>query len=821
MPRGGFGGDSDSVFRIKPYQYIHVLDNNSGITRVLTGPRTFTRQEHEKVLGAPEPMIVIPPRNFAIISNPVERDEGGDVLREEHGNYKLRHGDEEIRFSCEPFPLYPGEKIIGKVSPLQVVAYDSAIRLRCIRDFSEGEKKYSAGDEWLFRGPGTYLPRVEVQVVEVIHALHLKPNQALLVRARNKTLDHENKERKAGEEWLVRKVGAYLPGVEEEVIESKDAYVLTEKTALHLKATRTYVDSLEFNRKAGEEWLVTSEMASAYIPDVFEEVLGQTKITTLKKREYVVIIDPVGEDGKPQYGKKKLVVGECSFFLKPGEKLENGIQPVYILGEQEALLLRAKEEHDGHAPGDRWMIYGPQDYVPPVQVEVMEKRRAIPLDTTEGIYVRDIKTGRVRAEIGKSYMLLPNEELWEKQLPPVVEDLLKRQGSEPNIDKTRVIRLKVPHNSAIQIYDYKEKKSRVIFGPELILLGPDEHLTVLSLSGNKPKRPHLIKAFNLNLGPDFMTDIVTVETLDHARLQLRLSYNWHFEVDQENPAKIFQLPDFVGDACKAIASNVRNTVASESFDNFHRNSAKIIRSAVFGLDESGKINNRFIFSANNLVITNIDIQSAEPVDQRTRDSLQKSVQLAIEITTKSQEAIARHEAQSIEQEAKGLLERQKINDERQNESSRQELLHLQAKSSFVESTGQATAEAKARTRAQEIEAEAAVVQAERRSQAQKLELDAELDLLKTKRELEVTHREKMQALEIEHSRSLSQIESKKFKSMIAAIGADTIAAIARAGPETQAQLLEGLGIKSLMITDGNSPINLFNTANGLVAQNVE
>lgn len=38
----------------------------------------------------------------------------------------------------------------------------------------------------------------------------------------------------------------------------------------------------------------------------------------------------------------------------------------------------------------------------------------------------------------------------------------------------------------------------------------------------------------------------------------------------------------------------------------------------------------------------MDIQSVEPVDQRTRDALQKSVQLAIEITTNSQEATARY-----------------------------------------------------------------------------------------------------------------------------------------------------------------------------------
>ena len=47
-------------------------------------------------------------------------------------------------------------------------------------------------------------------------------------------------------------------------------------------------------------------------------------------------------------------------------------------------------------PGDRWMIRGPLEYVPPVEVEVAAKRKAIPLDENEGIYVRDIKTGKVR-----------------------------------------------------------------------------------------------------------------------------------------------------------------------------------------------------------------------------------------------------------------------------------------------------------------------------------------------------------------------------------------------------------------------------------------
>jgi len=471
------------------------------------------------------------------------------------------------------------------------------------------------------------------------------------------------------------------------------------------------------------------------------------------------------------------------------------------------------------------MIYGPIDYVPPTQVEIVEKRKSIPLDENEGIYVRDIKNGQVRSVTGPtSYKLRPNEELWAKELPKAVEELLAKERSDAERfgadgrDKTRVVTFRTPHNSAVQIYDYKEKKSRVVFGPELVMLGPDEHFTVLSLSGDKPKRPHIIKSIALQLGPDFMTDVVVVETADHARLSLKLSYNWHFEVDKatEDSSKIFQVPDFVGDSCKAIASRVRGAVATVSFDNFHKHSAKIIRQAVFGVDEEEKVRNRFAFNSNNPVITNIDIQSVEPVDQRTRDSLQKSVQLAIEITTKSQEAAARHEAERLEQEARGRLERQKINDEAEAEKARKELLQLQSESAAVESTGQATAEAKARAESQQIEGEASVKQAQLVAEATKIKSESELIQNKSQQDADIGHRKSLNDLEIYKVRELAGIEASKFKNIVTAIGTDTITSIAQAGPEMQAKLLQGLGLKSFMITDGKSPINLFGTANGLI-----
>ncbi|XP_077413483.1 major vault protein isoform X2 [Vanacampus margaritifer] len=856
-----------SIIRIPPHHYIHVLDQNTNIARVEIGPQTYYRQDNERVLFAPVRMIMVPPRHYCVVVNPVACDDNDSVLFDDAGQAKLRHADLEIRLTRDPFPLHPGEEIQQDVTPLQVVYPDTALRLQALLDFLDGGERRVAGDEWLFEGPGTYIPRKEVVVLETIKATVIGENQAIRLRARKEGVDRQGVQRVTGEEWLVSKVGAYLPGAHEEVIDIVNAFILTDKKALHVRALRPFRDAGHHDRRTGEEWLVTMEDREAHVPSVAEEVVGVVNVTTLSTRQYCVILDPVGPEGKPQLGQKRVVKGERSFFLQPGERLEKGIQDVFVLSEEEGLVLRAieaftdtqeREEADSEQeeeaeeererskrrrhgpilrrPGDRWMLRGPIEYVPPSQVEVMLRRQAIPLDEHEGIYVRDIKSGKVRAVIGQTYMLTQDEELWSKELPANVEALLasprdpladrsnRRNLSEdlgvaPR-DKTLVVSFRVPHNAAVQVYDYRAKRARVVFGPERVMLGPDEQFTVLSLSGDRPKRSNVIKAVCLLLGPDFFTDIITIETADHARLQLQLSYNWHFDVkppvDPEDAAALFSVPDFVGDACKAVASRVRGAVASVQFDDFHKNSNRIICSAVFGFDEKLAVRSSLRFHQNRLVISSVDIQSVEPVDQRTRDALQKSVQLAIEITTNSQEAAARHEAERLEQEARGKLERQKITDQAEAERARKELLELEALSAAVESTGAAKAEAQSRAEAARIQGEAAVHEAKLKAEAQRIEAEAELQRLAKAREQELSYRKQMDQLEVEKQERIASIESERFRQLVTSLGSDTLADIARAGPELQVKMLQALGLKSTLITDGSSPINLFTTANGLL-----
>ena len=65
------------------------------------------------------------------------------------------------------------------------------------------------------------------------------------------------------------------------------------------------------------------------------------------------------------------------------------------------------------------------------------------------------------------------------------------------------------------------------------------------------------------------------------------------------------MPDFIGFACREVASRIRGTVAAIPFEQFHKYSAEIVRTGVFGKDKDGKFNKELMFEANNLVSVHV------------------------------------------------------------------------------------------------------------------------------------------------------------------------------------------------------------------------
>jgi major vault protein len=825
------------IIHILPFNYIHVKNKTENVTRLIEGPITYIMQNDEELVKSSTPMTKLLPNTFIRIANPVLRNDKGEVQMETDFNQvKLRFGDEEIRTYLDypnPFSLYPGETLVHEIQNARILNENQALRLYATRNFHDSisDKDRLAGDEWILRGPCLYIERVEVNVVEQIPCIIIERNTALKLKAKRNFTSVNGTKRITGQEWLVRDVGPYIPEAEEEIVEVVKATILSDLIALRIRATANFTDFYGVERKPGQEWIVTNKTASSHIPDVYETVVERLNKIVLNRWQYCIIMDPL-EEGRNLFGRKVLRKGETSFFLAPGEYLKDDkIFDAQVLGEDEAVLIQAKEpyedEYGKHAPGERWMVYGPRSYIPDIEVEVLEIRKSIPLDINEGIYVRDIHTGEIRTVSGETYLLKAHEEFWEKNVSEEVERLLQTDGSYsvneiPALkfrNKTRVITFKVPHNSVVQVFDYKQKKNRLIFGPDLIKLGAYEQFTVLSLSGSVPKQEDQLKSLVLRLGPDYLSDAIEVETSDHARLLLRLTYSWKFgEVKtEEDCKKLFNVKDFIGDCCKSIASRVRGIVSSVSFDSFHKDSSNIVQTGVFGKDmTTGKLKKPFVFKSNNLIITNVDIQTQEPIDGKMRSILNESMRISMETTLKIQEAEAKHRENRANQEADGKIERKRITDDTIAEERRLELLKLKTENDSIISCGLAESEASAKAKQQEIKSSMELEKAKLEFEAEKKLRTVELEFRKKKMDKEISHMKQLAQLEIDKSQQSSESEINKVNTMVEAIGKDTLVELAKAGPEAQAKILKSLGIKSLLVTDGKNPVNLFNTANGLI-----
>lgn len=814
-----------SVYNIKPFQYVHVLNKIDNKKRLIQGPANFAAQDHEVVInGEIKDMITLSDYEYILIKNPVQRQNNEVIVV--NGIYKNKWGYSEVRTRETwgiPFPLYPGEEVITKEKKW-FVPQESGLHVKAILPLKEGDKQYFPGDEWMIEGPCYVYNKPELEIVrEVKSKIIVKPN-ALKIKALRNFTDSKGNKRVAGEQWLIYDEGAYLPHIFEEVVEEVKATILDEKTAIHLRALNSFVDIYNIERKAGEEWMISKEVAPYHTCGIYEEKTNVITRTVLTSNQYVIIENPYNEKERcNEMGKKRLIKGVTSFFLAPGESMSE-LKSVYVLTETNALLLQALENFkdefgNERICGDKWMIKGPVRYIPPVEVNVLAERSLLVMDKNEGVYIRNKDTGEVRAQFA-NYLLQSNEVSWEKELPDKVEKIYLKDMNLQKRDKTKIISYRCPFNSIMQIYNLKQKTNRIVIGPNLVNLSPDEEFCLITLSGKTPKKEGMVETLYLKLGPTFSTDEFQVETSDHTRLILKLAYNWKFEVSEDNEQmkKIFSVRDFIGDLCSTMASRVRSYIATMKFEDFHKNSDSAIKKAVFG-EVDGKVQTSTKFESCCLLINDVDIKSVTPSDPTTQVLLQKSVFLAIELTTKTIEQEFNIQAQIKDQEFKGELEKLRISNEIEKLKKKIDLNKLQVESDIIEKTGLSRAQALAQKEANLIESKSVLDYAKKEKEASEIQTDFEVKKQKKKYDIEYTKKNEEGRLKLLKEGEYNEIESSKFKKIIEALGADTLVEIAKAGPELKAKLLQGLNLSGYILTDGNNPINLFNVADNLVKKN--
>lgn len=64
----GRGPDASSaapcgVVSIPPHRFVHILDTNTNVTRLVTGPVRYTGNESERLIAGPQDYITLPPRS--------------------------------------------------------------------------------------------------------------------------------------------------------------------------------------------------------------------------------------------------------------------------------------------------------------------------------------------------------------------------------------------------------------------------------------------------------------------------------------------------------------------------------------------------------------------------------------------------------------------------------------------------------------------------------------------------------------------------------------------------------------------------------------
>lgn len=141
-----------------------------------------------------------------------------------------------------------------------------------------------------------------------------------------------------------------------------------------------------------------------------------------------------------------------------------------------------------------------------------------------------------------------------------------------------------------------------------------------------------------------------------------------------------------------------------------------------------------------------------------------------------------------------------------------------AEKDVTESRGYAVSQARAKSEKLEIESKNKV-------ETQKLQNEANaisrghLDSAKqAEGKVEYENAKRNSAIQMNEKQQLAAVEVNKIQKLLNAVGSDTLATILNAEPQMQQEMLKSLGLQGYLMTDGRNPINLFDTAQGLVTQ---
>jgi major vault protein len=380
------------------------------------------------------------------------------------------------------------------------------------------------------------------------------------------------------------------------------AIELNEISGIYVKVIADYTDEEGKDHKVGEELFITGKEMMIYYPRPEHAIV---KYDGQEKHHSVAI--PTGE---ARYvlnrlsGEISLKKGPVMFLPDPRKEvivrrvIDPKISSIWFPGNEEALEYNKR------------------------MMSITRSKRADEF-VTENETMRNIRSLSGGLGTGQSFASIGTVTAPEKFAGDAID---RRTTFTP----PRTITLDTKYSGAVSIDIWtgyailvigKGGNRRVVVGPKTVLLEYDESLGIMELSTGKPKSDDkLIKTAYLRVTNNKVSDIITVETRDLVKVEIRLSYLVNFVGD---PEKWFDAENYVKLLTQHLRSVINNAIKKKGIEEFYDNSIDIIRDTVLGISDGTTERPGLLFKENGMHIYDVEVLEVKITDNTIAINLVK------------------------------------------------------------------------------------------------------------------------------------------------------------------------------------------------------
>lgn len=290
-------------------------------------------------------------------------------------------------------------------------------------------------------------------------------------------------------------------------------------------------------------------------------------------------------------------------------------------------------------------------FFPTASVEIVGEILAIPLGEREGIYVRDIATGRIATASGPTNFL-PDPTRVEIVARALDEERAALYGVSKDRSPTRALAIHVPSSFAVLVT--AKDKREVVRGPQTRVLDYDEDLEVLELSTGRPKSGEkTLRTCFLQIEGNKVSDVVRLKTSDHNEIEVAVSYRVSFVGPDET--RWFNVEDYVGLLCDHAGSLLRGAARASSIEAFYQNSTEILRTAILGEKREGEPRPGRHFEENGMWIYDVEVLDARILDPEVQTLLSGAQKDAIVADVTRRQELLELETQRLKEQVRRAI----------------------------------------------------------------------------------------------------------------------------------------------------------------------